>query len=111
MEIIKRSGQAYAEFQPSTKKVDEFPCNGKIGKITFSAKSNDMGNCMKMVVGNIILTDIDLINNNTPNQQPKRLEFIPKNPLEFFKGNSFEFYQPSDNVSEIVIWFTQLETE
>ena len=119
MEVKKENQSAYVQFDVVEKKVtDKFETNGRIGAMMLKVKSNEMGNTMKMKIGETILTDKELIDMNCPYHPDGEILFnsgymehaTGKSFIEFKKDDVFEFEQPSDNVSEINIWFTQLET-
>ena len=118
MEIKKENQSAYVKFDVVEKKVtDKFETNGRIGAIMLKIKSNEMGNTMKMKIGETILTDKEFIMSCPYNPNGEMLfdsayrgYATGKSFIEFKKYDVFEFEQLSDNVSEITVWFTKLET-
>lgn len=118
--IIESKHQAaYVKFKITENKIsDLFDVSGKIGAIQLKIKSSSIKNVMKIKIGETILTNKELIDMNCPYQPDGQILFnqplyikhaIGKTFIEFKKGDVFEFEQMFDGVSEINIWFFELQ--
>lgn len=119
MEIRYIDDSACIKYDVNTTKItDRFTKSGKIGWIGLTVKSNSIGNKMKMTIGDTVLTDNELIDKNSPYHPEGKIVFsrngymesaIGKDCIKFKQGDLFEFEQPSDNISEIELYFMELE--
>ena len=121
MKLIKQSESAYFKFDVDGKKnlTDKFDLNGRISSISLKVESSEVGNSMKIKIGETILTDKELIDENCPYHPSGEILFhssymenaIGKTFIEFKKGDVFEFEQPLENVSELCLWISEIETK
>lgn len=112
MEINKQKDYAFFVLDVvGEKKEDIFPVNGKIGKIRFEVKSNDSKDIkgMKLTIGGLVLTYIDFLPHISVYGKTTAFEF--HNSVIFKKGDILKFEQENDNTSEVVLLFSELETE
>ncbi|MEI9956580.1 MAG: hypothetical protein WDM90_09835 [Ferruginibacter sp.] len=117
MQIIKEDNYAFVLFNVQHETItDKFEIDGNIAIIYLKVKSNKIGNTIKMQIGNTVITDVEFINKNRPLQQDGEIVLdsdmikynFGKTTIDVKKGDIFEFQQPSNNVSEIKFYFSEL---